>query len=42
MASTRIKAEQQLSKMELLRERELGAEAGGGQERIARQHAAGK
>src|SRR5919107_46248 len=43
MASTRTETKkQQLSKMERLRERERRAEEGGGQERIARQHAAGK
>ncbi|HEV7906057.1 MAG TPA: carboxyl transferase domain-containing protein, partial [Pyrinomonadaceae bacterium] len=43
MASTRTETKQQpLSKMERLRERERRAEEGGGQERIERQHAAGK
>ncbi|HEX8131624.1 MAG TPA: acyl-CoA carboxylase subunit beta [Pyrinomonadaceae bacterium] len=45
MASTRTETEQQQqqpSKMDRLRERERRAEAGGGAERIERQHAAGK
>ncbi|HEV7905969.1 MAG TPA: carboxyl transferase domain-containing protein, partial [Pyrinomonadaceae bacterium] len=43
MASTRTKTgQQQSSKIDRLRERERRAEAGGGEERVARQHAAGK
>ncbi|HEX9917531.1 MAG TPA: carboxyl transferase domain-containing protein, partial [Pyrinomonadaceae bacterium] len=44
MASTRTETEQQRqpTKLDRLRERERRAEEGGGQERIARQHAAGK
>ncbi|PYS94138.1 MAG: methylmalonyl-CoA carboxyltransferase [Acidobacteria bacterium] len=41
MSSTK-KSEQTTSKLERLRERERRAEAGGGAERVARQHAAGK
>jgi len=42
MASTTAQTQTHLSKIEHLRERERRAEAGGGSERIARQHAAGK
>jgi propionyl-CoA carboxylase beta chain len=42
MASTKIETQTHLPKIERLRERERRAEAGGGPERIARQHAAGK
>src|SRR5205085_12372566 len=41
MSSTK-KSEQTTSKLERMREREQRAEAGGGAERVARQHAAGK
>jgi propionyl-CoA carboxylase beta chain len=42
MSSTQQQPEQPVSKLDRLREREQRAEAGGGAERVARQHAAGK
>jgi propionyl-CoA carboxylase beta chain len=42
MATTKPQTEKQLSKLEQLREREERAKAGGGAERVERQHAAGK
>jgi propionyl-CoA carboxylase beta chain len=42
MSSTQQQPEQHVSKLERLRERERRAELGGGPERIARQHTAGK
>src|SRR5437763_5166565 len=42
MSSTQQQPEQHVSKADRLRERERRAEAGGGVERVARQHAAGK
>src|SRR5437868_5548372 len=42
MSSTQEQPEQHVSKLDRLREREQRAEAGGGVERVARQHAAGK
>src|SRR5437764_13241852 len=42
MSSTQQQPEQHVSKLDRLREREQRAEAGGGVERVARQHAAGK
>jgi propionyl-CoA carboxylase beta chain len=42
MATTKAQTEKQQTKLERLRERERRAEAGGGVERVERQHAAGK
>jgi propionyl-CoA carboxylase beta chain len=42
MATTRQETEKQRSKLAQLKERERSAEAGGGAERVERQHAAGK